>query len=307
MDMNTFITTLYVVADDFSKTQLSPKIKPGPEPSLSCGEVITLAVFGQWQGFGSERGFYRYACNNLRKEFPTLPHRSQFNRLLRDHASAIAEFCIHLVELLDARNCAYEAVDTCGIPTRNAKRGGAGWLPGIADIGWCNIRKWIEGFRMIASVSPDGVVTGFGFGPASAKDQPMAEVLFAARKEQSSLLPSVGNPALGHYVVDKGFQGIDNHQRWNLLYGAEVVCAPRRDSKNAWSKEMLKWLSSIRQIVETVFDKLEHVFRLDRERPHDLIGFQARLAAKVALHNFCIWINIKFGRPKLAFADLISW
>lgn len=307
MDMDTFLVALYVVADDFSKRELSPRVKTGPEPSLSSGEVITLAALGQWQGFGSERGFYRYARKNLRKAFPTLPDRSQFNRLIRDHAQDIAAFCAHLVELLDARNCAYEALDTCGIPTRNAKRGGPGWLAGIADIGWCNNRKWIEGFRMIASVNPDGVITGFGFGPASAKDQPLAETLFAARKEDSSFLPSCGKPALGYYVTDKGFEGPKNHDRWNLLYDAKVVCAPRRDSKNAWSKEMLAWLSSIRQIVETVFEKLQYTFRLTRERPHDLTGFAARLAAKVALHNFCIWMNTYLGRPKLAFADLIAW
>ena len=160
---------------------------------------------------------------------------------------------------------------------------------------------------MITSVNPEGVITGFGFGSASAKDQPLAEALFAARKEESSLLPSAGKPALGYYVTDKGFEGPKNHMRWNLLYNAKVICAPRRDSKDAWSKPMLTWLSSIRQIVETVFEKLEYTFRLVRERPHDLVGFKARLAAKVALHNFCIWINVQLGRPNLAFADLIAW
>jgi hypothetical protein len=70
---------------------------------------------------------------------------------------------------------------------------------------------------------------------------------------------------------------------------------------------MRRWLASIRQIVETVYDKLHNTFRLYRERPHDLTGFQARLAAKIALHNFCIWLNVKYGRPRLAFADLIDW
>lgn len=35
-----------------------------------------------------------------------------------------------------------------------------------------------------------------------------------------------------------------------------------------------------------------NTFRLARERPHALDGFQARLAAKVVLHNFCIWLNV---------------
>jgi hypothetical protein len=47
--------------------------------------------------------------------------------------------------------------------------------------------------------------------------------------------------------------------------------------------------------------------RLDRERPHQLAGFQARLAAKVALHNFCIWLNGQLGRQPLAFAELLGW
>jgi hypothetical protein len=49
-----------------------------------------------------------------------------------------------------------------------------------------------------------------------------------------------------------------------------------------------------------------HAFGLSRERPHDLTGFQARLAAKMALHNFCSWFNEQVGRPTRAFADLID-
>jgi len=34
---------------------------------------------------------------------------------------------------------------------------------------------------------------------------------------------------------------------------------------------------------------------------------QARLAAKIALHNFCIWLNEQLGQPRLAFTDLVDW
>ena len=60
-------------------------------------------------------------------------------------------------------------------------------------------------------------------------------------------------------------------------------------------------------VSETVFEKLHHAFGLDRERPHQLDGFQTRLAAKAALHNFCIWLNRQQGRPSLAFVDLLGW
>ncbi|HEY66288.1 MAG TPA: IS982 family transposase, partial [Caldilineae bacterium] len=34
---------------------------------------------------------------------------------------------------------------------------------------------------------------------------------------------------------------------------------------------------------------------------------QVRLAAKAALHNFCIWLNLQYDRQPLAFADLLDW
>jgi Transposase DDE domain len=216
-------------------------------------------------------------------------------------------FFLHLVRLLAAQRCAYEALDSSGVPTRDAKRRGAGWLPGLADIGWSNRLGWYEGFHVLLAVNPWGMITGFGLGPASTKDQPLAETFFALRRYPHPGLASVGLPACGPYVVDKGFEGHANHQTWWRAYGAQVICPPKRNSRVPWPKRLRRWLAGVRQIVETVYEKLGHTFRLDRERPHDLSGFQARLAAKIALHNFCIWLNEELGRPRLAFADLIAW
>jgi hypothetical protein len=62
----------------------------------------------------------------------------------------------------------------------------------------------------------------------------------------------------------------------------------------------------LRQIIKTVFGKLLVSFGLERERPHCLEGFVARLAVRVGLHNFCIWLNRQLGRADLAFADLVD-
>jgi hypothetical protein len=95
LDVDTFLTTLYVIADDFCHSR-APKRVPGPEASLCASEVITLAIFARWSRFGSERDFYRYAETNLRSAFPTLPSRPQFNRLLRSHTELIEDFFLHL-------------------------------------------------------------------------------------------------------------------------------------------------------------------------------------------------------------------
>jgi hypothetical protein len=307
VDVDTFLTILYVMADDFCKTPLPPEPHPGPPAALSRSEVMTLAMFGQGQTFGSERGFYRYAQRHLRAAFPSLPTREQFNRQVRQHHAALVAFGLHLVRLLAAQRCAYEALDSSGVPTRDAKRRGAGWLPGLADIGWSNRLGWYEGFHVLLAVNPWGMITGFGFGPASTKDQPLAETFFSLRRHPHPGLASVGAPASGPYVVAKGCEGQALHQTWWRAYGAQVLCPPKRHSRRPWPKWLRRWLAGVRQIVETVYEKLWHTFRLDRERPHDLSGFQARLAAKVALHNFCLWLNEQLGRPRLAFADLVAW
>jgi len=62
--------------------------------------VLTLAIFARWGRFTSERDFYGYADTKLRDAFPTLPDRSQFNRLVRSHDNLIEAFALHLVSLL---------------------------------------------------------------------------------------------------------------------------------------------------------------------------------------------------------------
>ena len=61
VDTDTFLTVLYVMADDFCKRQPPRHPAPGPEASLTESEVITLVIFSQWARFRSERDFYRYA------------------------------------------------------------------------------------------------------------------------------------------------------------------------------------------------------------------------------------------------------
>src|SRR5262249_55951137 len=173
VDVATFLTTLYVIVDDFCKPSLPPETHPGPEAALSRSETVTLAIFGQWQGFGSERGFYRYAQRHLRPAFPPLPTREQCNRQVRQHDAALVACFLSPGRLLAAQHCLYEALDSSGIPTRDAKRRGAGWLPGLADIGWSNRLRWYEGFHLLLAVQPVGGTTGFCFWPSTTKDQPL--------------------------------------------------------------------------------------------------------------------------------------
>lgn len=307
VDIDLFITAVFFLVDNFFKGDPLPP-QPGPDCKFTASEAITLLIFSQWGRFLSERDFYRFAYKKLRSAFPDLPSRPQLNRQWRALHDQVCIFFSYLADVLDATEAPYEALDATAVVTRNAKRRGYGWLVGQADIGYSNHLGWYEGLKLILATTPEGVITGFGLCPASIKDQPMAETFFCLRAYPDPRVASIGKASCRvYYPVDKGFEGYQNHKRWREAYGAYVICPPKSNSRNPWPKALRRWVASVRQIVETVFDKLLNTFRLSRERPHHLQGIRTRLAAKVALHNFCIWFNRQLGRPDLAFADLLGW
>jgi DDE family transposase len=307
LDLDTFLTTLYVLVDDSIKLQPAPPLRPGQQAHLTASEVVTLALMAQWKQFASERAFVRYAVRHLRSAFPSMPHRTQLNRLIRDAHDRIVGVGQALVTLLGSAAQPYEVLDGMGVAVRNNRRMGPGWLDGMANTGWSNRLGWYDGFHVLTAVDRTGVLTGYAIAPASTKDQPYAEDFLAARAQPQARLPMVGQPARGPYLGDTGFEGRERHRQWFVEYDAEMLAPPRNDRKHAWPADWRQWHARMRQIVEVVHGKWTETFRLDDERPHTLDGFLARFAALAALHNACIWINRSLGRESLAFADLVDW
>ena len=189
---------------------------------------------------------------------------------MRFYTRTIEKMALHLARITEDSQSPYQALDASAMPVRDAKRRGHGWLAGRADIGWSNSLGWYEGFSLLIAVEPSGVITGFCFGPASSADQPLAETFFAIRAQPNPRLPSAGPAACVPYVADKGFEGAENHRRWLDRYGAEVIHPPKRDSKKPWSKRLRRWVAGLRQIVESVYDKLFNTFGLWQSDPTSL-------------------------------------
>ncbi|HEY0035855.1 MAG TPA: hypothetical protein VGB66_04160 [Longimicrobium sp.] len=307
-----FLLTLYVLVDDFCHRH--PELvrassgKRGPQPKLSPAEVVTMIIFAQWERFSSGRGFWRFAEQRLRPLFPTLPDRTQFNRAARRRTNLVAAFFQDLAAVLGTREAPYEIIDRFGMATRRSGRRGVGWLEGYTDKGLCSRLGFFHGVHILSAISPAGVITGLGVGRASTKDQPMAEALFEARLRQDPSTPAAGQPAASQiYLGDKGFSGPNRHREWYLRTGALLLCPPQKGHAPEWPVLHRRAIASMRQMVETVHEKLLNRFRLQAERPHHIDGLLVRLYAKAALHNACIWINGSRQRPLLAFAALLRW
>ena len=333
LDVATFLSTLYVLADEYVEAALPPDPPPGPAAALSRSEVLTLASVGQWRRFESERAFYRSArsaTRHWRACFPTLPRRSQCNRWLRRHRAARAAFGLAVAQrpaVRTGRDGLYEALDGTAAPVRPSGRRGHGWLAGPADQGWSTHLGWYWGLRVLATGTPGGASTGFGVGPASANERPLAAACFATRQgvrlppgtpppPPRPPVPWGGQPAGGattaaagapevFSATDTGVEGADAHARWAALYGVRVICPPKRSAaprrpgsrpKQQWPGRWRRWLAGLRPIVATGFATLQPPCRLLDERPHDLTGFLARLAANLALHNCCLSLHCTLGR-----------
>ena len=126
MDWETFLTTLYVMVDDFCHT-LEPERHPGPYAGLSRSEVLTLALFARLRRFSGERDFYRFAEEHLRGAFPKLPTRSWYNRQVRAVRPLLEQLAVWVASQLGGSQGSFEAIDRAPAPTRNVKRRGRVW------------------------------------------------------------------------------------------------------------------------------------------------------------------------------------
>lgn len=167
LEKATVLTTIYTIVDDAMKgSAVIQEIlkRPGPVPSLSDSEVVTIALYQELIGEPREDHFFRLYQQQLRHYFPGLNERSRYNRRKRDLWSVILAVRMTLQIVLDALLLEETAViDSAPVPCMSYKRGKASSdFAGKADYGVCssNAMKYF-GFKLHTIVSLTGVVNGF--------------------------------------------------------------------------------------------------------------------------------------------------
>jgi hypothetical protein len=295
MDLDSFLTELYVVIDDWWQAQPLPRRRRVGRPSrLSPSEVLTLAVLAQWPRWRSERDFWRFADRHLRHLFPQLASQSQLNRRVRASEPLLRGLQRGLAQQLAGPADIYHVLDTTLIPALHRVRACRhGLFAGQASFGWCVSKTaWIYGFKVALSVSRAGVITAFGLAPANGAEHPIGDALLARDR-------------FGTYLTDKGFASAAWEARWRAAYRAEVITTPYRSSRRAWSAPTYRWAAGQRQVVEQVIAQLKDLFALERHRAKTLSGLLARLAAKVTAFTLGEWLNTQHDRPLRHLADLL--
>ena len=307
IDFETFVTTVYVLIDAIVSPPPAAPRRRGRRAKLWPSEVVTLALIGQLNRFRSERDFYRYADGHLRGLFPPLPNRSQLNRAIRAEHDVLTRCGRTLARQFGAQLAPYEVLDGTVLPVRNAKRRGAGVVVESRDVGWSPRLGWVDGLRLLVCTTPEGVITGYGLASANHNDLQLADTFLTQRAEPVQQVRSVGRAASGEYLADSGFAGREAQARWAETADAVVIAPPKTDSGDRWPKAWRQMHAHLRQIVETVIDRLQHLLRLIEDRPKTLGGWFSRIAAAVAMHNALIAWNRQHNRPLLTVAEVIGW
>ena len=165
LDLETFLTALYVIVDDVDQTQIRPQrpVCGGPSALMSDSEVLCLGLAAQWRSgvpWRSERGIMRYVHKHLRHLFPTLLTQSAFNRRLRRLWGAFILIQDAVAEALtDAGD--FDVMDGFPIPVAHGARSfHPGWLADIARIGKGGNDRYFYGVRMMMVITQQGVATG---------------------------------------------------------------------------------------------------------------------------------------------------
>lgn len=326
LDLETFLTTLYVITDDLYKDFVRPKMpnSGGPVPHLSDSEVLCLGLAAQWRSgvaWKTERGFVRYAHKHLRRYFPGMTSQSAFNRRLRRLWGAYILIQQAVADLLwSPQDC--EIMDCAPVPiARGARSFNPGWLADIARIGKGGNDRFFYGLHLLLVVSSSGVATGWTLAAGNIQDRWLTELLLSSRAGVSQLSgpenaqgtlrleppidwigPTQSCGANRHcpIVADLGYSGEDWHLHWDQDYQATVVTPP----KGAWHGAGT-WFSSLRQAIETAFANLCENFGLHFPRAHTTWGLLTRVSAKVAAYDLGILINRQCDRPDLALQTLI--
>jgi len=336
MDLDTFLTQLYVWIDDWYKTEMAQQMQrhAGPACKMSDSEVLTVAIAGQWRvgvPWQSERGVVRYMLKHGQTWFPQMLQKSQFNARVRCLWAALVRLQQGCSAWLETADDLYECVDCTELPSCSLAQAASKnrhWVGGQLGRGGNN-GGWFYGEQLLLSVSATGAVRGWLVGLAAIDDRWMMEALLSTRQKRMQLIgpelsdkkryqihltPSIHtfSPSIcaGYdralpYLVDQGFNGDRWVHHWASEYHSTVIAVPPANAAFVWSQAQKRWLAKHRQIVETVFARLSEVFDLKHLRTHSAWGKLTRLATMMAAYNLGLYLNRCLNRPSGALATLI--
>ena len=270
------LLVVYVLVDDWylSQGKAILKGKPGKKPRFSDSEVITLSLAQDFIPYPGENQFIGYVRANYLDLFPDLITQSQFNRRTRNLRLLIEEMRRYWLQDMGFLKHSDLLLDTKPIPVvgykRSKKRSD---FAGSANYGYCSSRKMkYFGYKLVALCTLEGIPIVYELVPANTNERLAAE----------SILYSLRGCSI---YADKGFIGEDWQEKIFRHTRNRVFTAKRDNQKKQNPVETDRWLNSIRERIEGVFNEIQNTGRnIERLLAKTVVGLATRIIAKMTSH-----------------------
>ena len=267
---------IYVIVDDWYQIEGQEilKGKPGKKPKFTDSEVITLMLAQDYIPYPGENQFIGYIKANYPDLFPDLITQSQFNRRARNLRLLVEEMRRYWLKELGLLTQVDLLMDTKPIPVMGYKRSKKrSDFAGSADYGHCASRNMkYYGYKLVSLCTLDGIPIVYELVPANTDERLAAEsVLYALRGCR--------------IYSDKGFIGEDWQERIFRHTRNRIYTPKRANQSDQNPAEFDRWLNSIRERIEGVFNEIQNTGRnIERLLAKTVIGLATRVISKMTSH-----------------------
>ena len=263
--------------------------RPGPVPTCSEAELLTLALAGEFLERRSERAWRAEVVANWGHLFPRVPAQSEWNRRVRWFWGAFEHLRAFWLRPLSLAPGSWVTIDTAPLPVKHPSRVRgtaadlwAGPVTGlVGGFGYCSaLARWFYGFRLaLCTGLTDGLIRGWAIVPAAVDERLVADGLLDGYRDLGLL-------------TDQGFRSA----AWDRCWAAEsqvwhLLAPSRRDRQQASRPPTLEaFVTTFRNRIEATNDTLKDRFHLEAHQAKGFWGLLTRVAAKLAAYTFAtLW------------------
>jgi hypothetical protein len=294
MSIDEFIIAVFCLIDNHLKLLLNGKKlrKRGVAPLLTDSEVITMEIVGEFLEFDQDKAIWRYFKTHWNHFFPKIPDRTNFIRQAANLHALKQLLHERLAALLGAYQDHVHIIDGLPIPVcKFARAHFSRIFKGDAAYGYCASKKeHFYGFRGHIIISSKGIITSATFA--------------AANIDERDVGPGLTSNLEGILLGDKGY--IRPSLKEELaLRNLHLQTPVRENMKEERSPSFLKWMMSIRRLIETVIGQLSERFHIEKVRAKDLWHQASRFWRKLLAHTVCVRINLLQGNEPLQLESLV--
>jgi hypothetical protein len=293
--LDTFFTTLYTIVDDIYQEQFGDEIavRVGVRPKFTDSEIIALSLARELLSFASERCFLGFVRTNMRHLFPNIVEQSQLNRRTRYLREAINYVRLALLNEIDTNAEKYRVIDTTDVPVVSFRRAHfSNPFKGEAAYGHSSSKKMTYyGFKLLVMSTLEGIPVDFGLFAANTDDRRTADEVLDYHKDID-------------VIADKGFLDKELASRLKEEKNISLLALKRANQKD-YNKESNRFLSSFRQVIETVNELLKDHFNLEKHLAKTLDGLKTRIVTKITGLTIGVYMNKMLGFNALAMRCLV--